>query len=167
MFLPRLKNINLQEFAAAILLLLVINSCNKGDPYLYDRTGFDRDARPVVAPNPNVRTSAPEYYQQQPQYGNSYQQVPLGYAPASPYPQQYQNQQVPLGYAPIPSYPPQYQQGGSRYYSNPYAIPPANNYYPQRYDVDQYYVPPTYYNNVEPIQSKRGSHVNSTGSTNY
>lgn len=158
MFLPNIKNINLQKLLASGLLLLVVSSCSKSDPYLYDRTGFDRDARPVVAPNPNVKTSSPEYYQQQPPYGSGYQQAPQAYAPI-PYQPQYPAYGQPV-------YPQQYpQQGGSRYYSNPYAIPPSNNYYPQRYDVDQYYVPPTYYNNIEPNQ--RGSHVNSSGSTNY
>lgn len=52
------------------------------------------------------------------------------YVPAANYPRQ--------GYA--PSYPP-----SSRAYRNPYDAPP-NNYYPY-YDLDQYYVPPTYYNN--------------------
>lgn len=159
MFLPNIKNINLQKLLSSGLLLLVVSSCSKSDPYLYDRTGFDRDARPVVAPNPNVKTSSPEYYQQQPPYGSGYQQAPQAYAPI-PYQPQYP------AYAQPPVYPQQYpQQGGSRYYSNPYAISPSNNYYPQRYDVDQYYVPPTYYNNIEPTQ--RGSHVNSSGSTNY
>jgi hypothetical protein len=60
------------------------------------------------------------------------------YAPA---PAQRQNY-----YAPQPSYvnsPYQYQQPASRYYSNPYAMPPQNQY--PYYDGDQYYVPPTYY----------------------
>ncbi len=39
--------------------------------------------------------------------------------------------------------PYQYQQPASRYYSNPYAMPPQNQY--PYYDGDQYYVPPTYY----------------------
>jgi hypothetical protein len=130
MFLLKMNKIILKKSAVMLALLLVF-SCSS-DPYLYDRTGFDQDARPVVAPNPNSpKPVAPDYYRQQ-QYGAPYQQQmpPQGYAP---YPQSY-------------GYPQQYQGGGSRYYSNPYAIPPATQYY-QRYDVDQYYVPPTYYNN--------------------
>jgi hypothetical protein len=34
---------------------------------------------------------------------------------------------------------------GSRYYANPYAIPPAGSYYQPRYDQDQHYSPPSYY----------------------
>ncbi len=43
-----------------------------------------------------------------------------------------------------PSYNPYGNTGGSRFYSNPYAIPAAPQY--MRYDSDQYYAPPTYYN---------------------
>ncbi len=132
MFLLKMNKITLKK-TTIILALLLASSCSK-DPYLYDRTGFDADARPIVAPNPDApKAVVPDYYRQQ-QYGVPYQQMPpQGYVPTQPYPQNY-------------GYPPQYQGGGSRYYSNPYAIPPATQYY-QRYDVDQYYVPPTYYNN--------------------
>lgn len=37
----------------------------------------------------------------------------------------------------------------SRAYSNPYAQPPRN--YQPYYDYDSYYVPPTYYKNIESI----------------
>ncbi len=59
----------------------------------------------------------------------------------SPYGQQMPQQQY---YPPNYASPPYqvYPNAGSRFYSNPYAIPPSP-YYPQ-YDVDQYYVPPTY-----------------------
>jgi hypothetical protein len=49
-------------------------------------------------------------------------------------------------YAPPAQYPARVQPA-SRFYSNPYAIP-ATSRYPQ-YDADQYYVPPTYYRNIE------------------
>ena len=42
----------------------------------------------------------------------------------------------------------------SRGYSNPYNFPPHNYY--QYYDSDQYYVPPTGYNNVEPQYPQSG-----------
>jgi hypothetical protein len=74
----------------------------------------------------------------------------------NPYQQNYRQQQYPNYYYPSP-----YQQGGSpgsRFYSDPYAIPPANQYY-QRYDMDQYYVPPNYYNNVEAINQNQKQKV--------
>ena len=39
----------------------------------------------------------------------------------------------------------QYQQPASRYYSNPYALPPQNQYPHYDYDNDRYYVPPIHY----------------------
>lgn len=41
-----------------------------------------------------------------------------------------------------------YKSPGSRNYKNPYKRPPSNQY--PYYDHDYYYVPPIYYNNVEP-----------------
>lgn len=83
----------------------------------------------------NVRQNPNPYYYQQPQYQPpQYQQQPSYYYPPQ---QQYQQPYQPYGGA-----------AGSRFYSNPYAIPPSPQY--QQYDADQYYVPPTYYNNVEP-----------------
>ena len=87
-----------------------------------------------------------------PNYGNQ------GYVPAQPrYQQQqpYYQQQQP--YYQQQQYRSPYQQNvvpGSRFYSNPYAIPPSTQY-PQ-YDADQYYVPPTYYQNVEPEMDQYG-----------
>ena len=143
--------VNFQRFVALAFLCLLFNC--QSDPYLYDKAGFDSGARPAVAKlNPNSPSRiAPDYYYRQPQaYSSpqaSYQQ------PASYYPQQ-QQYQVP---APYYQPPQQYQQqpyyapqGGSRFYSNPYAIP-ASNYYPN-YDADQYYVPPAYIQNNEPVQ---------------
>lgn len=49
-----------------------------------------------------------------------------------------------------------YNSPYSRAYTNPYAQPPRN--YQPYYDYDSYYVPPTYYNNIESIPS-----VNSYG----
>ena len=62
---------------------------------------------------------------------NYYRSSPY-YQPAFPPPA------VHPGYGGGYQYPP-----ASRYYSNPYASPPQNQY--PYYDADQYYVPPTYY----------------------
>lgn len=64
------------------------------------------------------------------------------YRQAPPPPYYYQAQPQPYPY---------YGQAnaGSRFYSNPYAIPPSASTQYQYYDADQYYVPPTYQNNVE------------------
>lgn len=88
-----------------------------------------------------------------PNYGNQ------GYVPAQPMYQQpyYQQPQQQQPYYQQPQYRSNYQQNvvpGSRFYSNPYAIPPTTQY-PQ-YDADQYYVPPTYYQNIEPDLGQYG-----------
>ncbi len=52
------------------------------------------------------------------------------------------------------NYPRAYQrqyQPNSRAYNNPYKYPPRN-YYPY-YDFDQYYTPPTQYQNIESYDS--------------
>lgn len=120
----------------AVSFFCCLAACGKKDPYLYDKPGFDPGAAPNNANNPNAPMKvAPDYYYRQPMYPQA--------APQQYYPQQQQN----------PYQQPGYQQQvppGSRYYSNPYAIPPSGGYYPQ-YDGDQYYVPPAYYNNVEPM----------------
>lgn len=120
----------------AVSATLLLASCNTYDPYLYDRPGFDYGTRPVVQGNPNnpVRV-APDYYYRQPAVrpNQYYQQRQQQYQPYNNY---------------------GYSGGGSRYYSNPYALPP-NGAYPN-YDADQYYVPPTYYNNAD-VQSGSAS----------
>jgi hypothetical protein len=137
------QKIFLKFFAAGILL--VIFSC-RSEPYLYDKPGFDEGNSPQkqYRQNPDGPSRvAPDYYYRQQQY------PPQGYAPPPQQPYYYQPQQQP--------YPPQgygqpYPQGapGSRFYSNPYAIPPSPQY-PQ-YDTDQYYVPPTSYYNTDSTQ---------------
>lgn len=80
----------------------------------------------------NNKSANPTYnqYQQQPQYAPSpTRQDGYYYSPS--------------GQPAYSSSPYQYQQPASRYYSNPYAMPPQNQY--PYYDGDQYYVPPTYY----------------------
>lgn len=49
-----------------------------------------------------------------------------------------------------PAYRPNYQQPYSRVYQNPYELYQQNPYYPNYYDQDYYYVPPSNYRNVEP-----------------
>lgn len=125
----RASNISAKIFFPLItLLLLGLSACGR-DPYLYDKPGFDEGTRPRESmQNPDAANRAPPdyYYQRYQNYPpQGYQQ---GYAP-QPY-------GVPQGYAPA--------QPGSRFYSNPYAMPPGGGYY-NYYDSDQYYVPPTYY----------------------
>jgi hypothetical protein len=73
---------------------------------------------------------------------NQYQQPQYTTVPPTPYAPAPARQD---GYYYAPQQQPayQYQQPASRYYSNPYAMPPQNQY--PYYDGDQYYVPPTYY----------------------
>ncbi len=135
----------------ALCVILLLSACGGNDPYLYDRTGFDEGTRPVVAPNPRSPVQTPpDYYYRQP-----YQQPQAPYNPQQPaYAQPPAYQQPPVYAQPAPSraYPQQYQNGGgSRYYSNPYAMPPQPGYSPY-YDSDQYYAPPTtYYGNPESV----------------
>jgi hypothetical protein len=121
-------NFFLKLLVAGILFFVI--SCSSGDPYLYDRPGFDEGNSPSKKYRQNPEGPnrvAPDYYYRQPAY------PPQGYAPQQPY--YYPPQQQPY-YAPQPS-------PGSRFYSNPYAIPPTSEY--PYYDADQYYVPPTSY----------------------
>lgn len=152
----------------------LVVSCTK-DPYLYDRAGFDSGNRPknVQANEDSPTKVAPDYYYRQPApnqgYNQQYQQpqqqyqppqqyAPQGYNPApqqyAAQPYQYQQQQQPYyppqGYG-QPSYQP--AAAGSRFYSNPYAIPPTSSY--PYYDADQYYVPPSYSANAEYQSSPR------------
>jgi hypothetical protein len=127
-------------YGVALTMLLLTSACNNGeDPYIYDRIGND-DFR--SAPRNNPRTSYQSPPRQQYQQPNPYQQNQNGYAQ----PHQGYQQNQPL----------QRPQGGSRQYYNPYDIAPENyNYY---YDSDQYYVPPSGYNNVEPQQQQSPFH---------
>ena len=157
--LQRVVNIK-NRFILFLFLLLNFASLSNcaSDKYdndnLYSSVGFDQGSMPMQG----QQKVTPDYFYRQAQGamgGGAYPQG--GGAPAYPQ-QQYQQPQQP------PQYPPQYQpqpqqqyypqtygtvspyqvypNAGSRFYSNPYAIPPSP-YYPQ-YDVDQYYVPPTY-----------------------
>lgn len=118
------KGLKLITYFFATVLMLTISSCGKPQ-YVYDQVGLESGTKQNENAAPNSGGAVPNYY-----YRN---------APAASYGNPYQQQ--------APYYPPQqpYQQapGGSRFYSDPYAIPPAA-YYPT-YDADQYYVPPSSY----------------------
>jgi hypothetical protein len=137
----KLKNI-LIIFCAFTTLLAT--SCNRSvphDEYLYDKVGFAPSRNPNE-PDPSLHKVVPNYYYR---YGPT---VPAeqGYAP-QPQPQYYAPPQPQYAQPPYRAQPYQ-QQGGSRFYSNPYDVPPSQ-YYNQPYDADQYYVPPSYYYGVE------------------
>lgn len=124
-----------------ILCLIFCFSCS-GNSRLEEKI----DSRPVYSPNDPT---------------NSYYQVPSGIQQYQQNPYQPPYQQQRQQYYQQPYVPPTYAVPASRYYSNPYAIPPSTVY--QRYDADQYYVPPNYYQNIErqqpanrnPIQSEK------------
>lgn len=165
---------------------MLLNACAESfdSPSQYSNVGFDKGRRADDATNtiPNLvpasNSVAPGYYsdgnsdfssqgaratakqatinsQPTPQQGY-YQQAPQGYYAA---PQPYY-QQVPSGYYVQQPYPAQYPQQvapASRFYSNPYAIPPSNQA-PQYYDSDQYYTAPTYYRSDSPQSSTQQQH---------
>ncbi len=139
-------------------------SCSS-DPYLYDDIGFEKGRQPSGGLSKDSPTRSP------PDYYNRQQYAPQQYYPAQS--QQYVTQaQVPYAvpqtmspqqyYYAQPAYAqPAYPQPipGSRFYSNPYALPPSN-YYPY-YDADQYYVPPYYQNNIEPQTNRNAGSLGS------
>jgi hypothetical protein len=147
-----------------LLMLAVMSSCGSAydsdGEYLYDKVGTDPqfqrrrpDPRVNKAPVPDYyyrygpRVSASDDYQPQPQYAPQPQYVPQ--------PQ----------YAPYPVQPySNYQAPGSRFYANPYEVPPSPQYN-QPYDSDQYYVPPSNYYN----QGEQGPQANRSkgGAANY
>lgn len=146
--------------------LLILASC-ASDKYdndaLYNSVGFDQGSAPNMGQG--QQKIAPDYFYRQAQGGMGVG-MPQGGAPQ--YLQQ-QPYQMPQPYQPPQQYYPPtygsapyqvYPNAGSRFYSNPYAIPPSP-YYPQ-YDVDQYYVPPTYSYGME--QSGAPSNRNSNSS---
>ena len=150
------QNILFPKFFILLFSIFLITTSCRSDPSLYDRAGFDPGTVPPQEPNLEGQNRlAPDYYYRQqnqnPQQQGNYPQQQGNY-PQGNYPQQQGN--YPQGNYPQGNYqyPPAQQYGspyqvnsapGSRYYSNPYAIP-ASPYYPQ-YDADQYYVPPAYY----------------------
>lgn len=151
--MPNFSRKNNLPYIAFTMLFLVIclNSCAR-DKYdeqeLYNSVGFDPGTSPSIGQN-----SSNFYRQQQGASGQQYQ-------PQYPAQPQYQAPPYPTQYYP-PSYSSQpyqvYPNAGSRFYSNPYAIPPSP-YYPQ-YDVDQYYVPPTYSYGMEQSGAPRNTTI--------
>lgn len=137
------------SFVILIALCLALFSCySYTDPkdYLYDKVGFDPGRVPNSS-DPRLRQEAPDYYYR---YGPT--------VPVSNYAPQPQYQYAPQQYSPYPARPYQpYQAPGSRFYSNPYEVPPSP-YQRQPYDADQYYVPPSgYYDQQE---QRSGDNIN-------
>ena len=155
--------INIKTKSKILYLFLFLNivflsSCSR-DKYdnetLYNSVGFDQGSMPNQGSG--QQKIAPDYFYRQAQGGMGGGAMPNpGYQPQ--YQQQIPQQQY---YPPNYASPPYqvYPNAGSRFYSNPYAIPPSP-YYPQ-YDVDQYYVPPTYSYGME----QSGSPSNRSNST--
>lgn len=136
------------------VIFSILTSCSR-DKYdyeeLYSNVGFEPGTSPSIGQNSGRVPSDYFYRQAQMGMGNQqpYQQQPQPQFQNPPYPTQY--------YPPNYSSPPYqvYPNAGSRFYSNPYAIPPSP-YYPQ-YDADQYYVPPTYSYGMEQSGFSRNS----------
>ena len=103
----------------------------------------------------NVEVSPINPIKNQQQYYSPQQQYqPQQYAPPQyQQPTPYYYQQQPIYYQPYQQVVPQ-----SRFYSNPYAIPPSTQN--QYYDSDQYYVPPTYSNKSVNDQAVLGTNNN-------
>ncbi len=136
----------MRQFILLITFAILLFSCSSSE-HLYDKVGFDPGEAPSGAyADPRINKTAPDYYYR------AAPTVPKGYA--SQPQQQYYAPPPSYAYPPQQAYVPQPQQyapvqGGSRYYSNPYAIP-STPYYQQAYDADQYYVPPSSYYGAEP-----------------
>lgn len=147
------------KYANIVLILLLVFSCAR-DKYdnevLYNSVGFDPNS------NPNQLKVSPDYF-----YRQAQSMMPNG---GQNMPSQMSNQgsqqaNAPQYSSPTAFYPPSYSSppyqvypnAGSRFYSNPYAIPPSP-YYPQ-YDADQYYVPPTYAYGMEQSGAIRKSTI--------
>jgi hypothetical protein len=143
------------------LIIFLNNSCSR-DKYdneeLYNSVGFD----PGTSPSNGINGGnvPPDYFYRQAQMGMnqpSYPQTPPNYPQPQPMPYSapYQAQYYPPSYASPPYQV--YPNAGSRFYSNPYAIPPSPYY--QQYDADQYYVPPTYSYGMEQSGNNRKSNI--------
>lgn len=124
-------SLKISRYFLVAFCVLGLFSCAKNEDE------FARQRQQLRRNNPiNVTQEDPiNYYYQDPGirnggYGNPYT-VPAPYY-----------QQV------VPAYSPgAYQVPASRFYSNPYAIPPSS--VAPRYDIDQYYVAPRGYRNIE------------------
>jgi len=125
--------------------VMFFSSCSH-DKYdnesLYSSVGFEPGSAPAL--DPRAKYSSDYYYRQAQmgagQMGGAQPMMYQGQMPAPQYQPPYPAQYYPPSYASAPYQV--YPNAGSRFYSNPYAIPPSPYY--QQYDADQYYVPPTY-----------------------
>lgn len=154
-------NINWRIIILFLWLGFSIASCSH-DKYdnetLYNSVGFEPGSAPAF--DPRAKYSADYYYRQAQLGGGQMGGSPMinqagmyqGQMPAQQYQPPYPAQYYPPSYASAPYQV--YPNAGSRFYSNPYAIPPSPYY--QQYDADQYYVPPTYSYGMEQ-SGNRGS----------
>jgi len=130
--------------------VMFFSSCSH-DKYdnetLYNSVGFEPGSAPAL--DPRAKYSSDYYYRQAQigggqmgggQIGGAQPMMYQGQMPQPQYQAPYPAQYYPPSYASAPYQV--YPNAGSRFYSNPYAIPPSPYY--QQYDADQYYVPPTY-----------------------
>jgi hypothetical protein len=152
---------------ALLLAIFIVSSCwgtkDYDKKYLYDQVGFKGNDRPIRtnyqsnqdSQKVNKRNTIPpeqNYY-----YG--YGSVP----PSMP-------AVAPVQIRPQASTPQRavstFNGGGSRFYSNPYAIPAAQvpqGYYPNAYagytvyDADRFYVPPNSYRYIEKSNNPRNT----------
>lgn len=76
--------------------------------------------------------------------------VPVGNAGGSQYINQRNQQNI---YQRPQQYNPYGYQPNSRAYSNPYDFQQPTGGYSPYYDTERYYVPPSYYRNVEPVNN--------------
>lgn len=149
-------------------MCLLISGCEARYPYVsndetqtnsYNKVAVEVVRVPQNMPDSNIAKVAPDRYYRQP---TNPEMMPQNIPPQQnqwqqPYP--YYAPQVTYPYRPQPYYQQhnlrrynaaQQQEAGSRFYSNPYAIPPTTQKVP-RYDGDQFYSPPNLQNNQEPI----------------
>jgi hypothetical protein len=115
-------------------VLASLSTCSSSNSVKVNPVNSTRSYTKSATPNQNPYYQAPQA--QRPNYQQQYQAPPQQYY-------NYQQAYQPQSYQPQQQYQQPYAQpAASRFYSNPYAIPPTTQQNP-RYDVDQYYVPPT------------------------
>lgn len=138
------ENFPIETLQRLVLLCLLLSGCS-GDNEI-NNTGYDSITRPQ-----SPTYTPPGYYYHQP----GYPPRPVPAPTSAPYYQQQQQNPYQQGYSQTAP--------GSRYYANPYDIPPAGNSGYNQYDADQYYVPPTRYNNNETQNNGYNSAVKNSG----
>lgn len=127
-----------------VILLSFIFSCvgnGKDNRYsLYDMPGFDPGTRPnIVNQGSNNGIRFEEFYQQDPN-ASVQERMITDRIRSNDYRRDYINSNI------SPSYG-QQSLPNSRFYSNPYEFRQPNSY--QSNDMEQYYIPPNYYQNIE------------------